>query len=571
MSGSDTRRQFDAFRKEVLIGLLSETGQAVDRPLKLALAKKLLKTPKLVSDGLDRSGLTLIAEELGGLRPASHLLALIDSLALLEECDGRWFLKDRLQLGDFKTVTLPSGFRGRPHPLAEAAWTMGEVRGVLLPKRDPSWTPRTVKQAISRGYKWLKWTLSPERQKADDEAASLPAFWQCFDGEDQPVGQLRAVTSAGDALGSVLDSALFGWSGTVLTGDDAPIINHASAGLLAFLHPPGADPADPLPAPGDWDHGGFHPHDDQPEAERPTVDATWDALLPLSGLYDSHDELTERFGGRLDIEKSRVGTAMLDAVAFLLRMQLPDGGWGIYRYPEGGGVYPYGFTTGQTLLALQVALLSDAFEDLDRATLRTETEEALREAWSFLESSRVETDGLRVWLPYYRKTDARVTPDEILATTMWTATGVLAIHRAIPDLQAATVPALNDFLAHADRHWRPDYGRALDTEFRVPRETGLNDTFCKWSNRFDLTLAIIALDLFNQSREKPETGLIFPDGLWPRLEETIDAVLDEQHHVHGHWHEPIEGMPLAAATAMAIQALQFYLSATRHILDVPYG
>lgn len=119
----------------------------------------------------------------------------------------------------------------------------------------------------------------------------------------------------------------------------------------------------------------------------------------------------------------------------------------------------------------------------------------------------------------------------------------------------------------ANIHWEPDYRRIAEFEFRVPLRERLHDNFGKWSNRYDVTLAIFLLDLFNEGRGGDGALPVeFGPGLWRRLERTIGEILREQHPEHGHWNEPVAGMPLAAATAMAMQVLQHYLIAARHLI-----
>jgi hypothetical protein len=51
--------------------------------------------------------------------------------------------------------------------------------------------------------------------------------------------------------------------------------------------------------------GGFLPYDDQPESAHATVDATWDALLALSSVYEQYDRI-ESSDASLTISRGEV-------------------------------------------------------------------------------------------------------------------------------------------------------------------------------------------------------------------------------------------------------------------------
>lgn len=568
MDRNQLRAQFDALRMPLLFSLVADAERIEDRALKLEMVKILLQSPKLKTVGLDRLGVLLLVEDKGSLRPHSHLWTLVESTCLLQaDADGRYRLRDRVELADFPNVSLPPGFRGKTHPLTGAGWTLDEIHAAFLPKRAVAWTVRTVKDALALGYDWLRWTLNSTHEwmtETEPAAAILPAFWECDGEEDTPVGRKKAVTSIGDTTGALSDSLLHPWCAGRLGAPDFRGFDDGLRQLLSFI----ANPTTHAP----WDRGGFLPLDDQPESKHPTCDATWDAVLALGSVYDFHDTLSERFGAPLTTSREEIGRALLNGASFLIRMRLPTGGWGVYRFENDIAPVPaYEFTTAQTILALRLALLPSALEDLDRAVERALCEQCLREAWDFLKQKTVTIDGLTIWAPYFSDDPGAHGAGDLLRATMWTATGALALRRGFSDLADTITPRLNDFLTFADRHWAPNYERIAEAEFRVPLDDRLHDSFAKWSNRFDVTMAIILLDLFNESRDATGKGLKFPDELWPRLEETIGAILEEQHPKHGHWNEPVAGLPLAAATAMAIQALQQYLIAARHLIQSPDG
>ncbi|MDG4550612.1 MAG: hypothetical protein P9F19_15270 [Candidatus Contendobacter sp.] len=550
----------EAWRGHLLFALLTDAENINDRLFKRQAIEKLLRAPELRDQGLSRDDILLRVEEFGGLRPRNRLWELLASIPLLEEREGRYCLRATLPLTAF-----PAAGRRLPKSLGAVAWTLAEIDGLFFPVVDTLWTVRNLGEAIYKGYGWLLWTADHARDPAN-QLEAMPAFWQCQGGEDAPLGFVRAITGIGDALGALADSHYFPHSIERAKNAPGPALDSLLRWLLACRAEPDAPPGWDEAA-RNWHRGGFWPFDDQPEAVYPTVDATWDAVLALGSVHDQYDRLATSYGP-FHCPRSAVGEALLDGIEFLLRTQLPAGGWGIYRYPGDQPPVPaHEFTTGQTLLALRLVLLSEVFEERERPELRAAVEAALRRAWAFLRERAVNFQGRQVWLPFFGDRVEDYASRDILRASVWTGAGLLALYRGLPDLRGAIAPRLADLLDLANIHWEPDYRRIAEFEFRVPLDERLHDNFGKWSNRYDVTLAIFLLDLFNEGRSG-DGGLPveFGPGLWRRLERTIGEILREQHPEHGHWNEPVAGMPLAAATAMAMQVLQHYLIAARHLI-----
>lgn len=596
-------------KAQVLFSLLTRSD-SLEATLFKARAVEILVSARALQpdgEGLNDEQIWLMVEESAGYFSRSQTWDLIKSMPLIEEIQaqpGYYRLRKEISLRQLQAgpqrpePEQPSIGRWRRRGRLSASissidvvWTLDEVRAAFFPVVWPAWTIRGARNAILRGYTWLLWTLHYGLNPAND-LSTMPAFWSCerLDGdraEDIPVGNQRAVTSVGDALGSLVDSHYAILTMAATAGDHRAALDYGIAQLLgdaleenltvgedeSTWRPNWGSQDDP---PSDcpvwdertreWNRGGFLPFDDQPEAIYPTVDGTWDAVLALSSLYDLYDQLTEAHGP-LGTTRSELGSALLGGVAFLVRMQLgPSGGWGVYRYRnDTPPVPPQEFTTGQTILALHLALQTTAFEDLGAAPLRAEAEAALLRAWEFLQRTSQSYEDLRAWAPFFDTAFDMHRPQDVVRATVWTGTGLLALYRAFDDLRPAITPWLYDVVTLVDRHWQLNYERSADTFFRVPLEYGLHDTYGKWSNRYDVTVAILMLDLCNQSREDSELELSFSPELWSRLERTLGFMIQEQHPEHGHWGEPVAGLPLAAATAMAIQALQLYLVAAVHL------
>jgi hypothetical protein len=580
MFGGASTAVLEKHKAALLFALLTGADTITEQLFKTHAVELLLGSGELREPGLSRESILLMVEDSAGLLPQQRIWELIRSMPLLEKRDGLYRARERIALADFQ----PGGEARLPKLARGVSWSLDELRNVFFPVVWPAWTVRDVRNAIQRGYGWFLWTLRSSLASGSGQEP-LPAFWSCERGEDLPVGHLRAITSIGDTLTSLANSARFVCSLAGLQGDHRPKLGYGLRQLLDYrleanlsLNPTevplpwgggGFNPVDWSQANREWNRGGLLPFDDQPEAEYPTVDATWDAVLALAALYEQYPALAGADGLR-EAPRKTIGAALLDGVAFLVRLQLPAGGWGIYRYPADQPEVPaYEFTTGQTILALSLVLATSLFEDREQPALRAATEAALRRAWAFLRRRAVPFDGLSIWAPYFDDTLDAHSPRSLLRATIWTGTGLLALYRAFKDLREELAPRLQELILLAERHWQIDYRRSVEVEFRVPLRQSLHDVFGKWSNRYDLTVVILLLDLYNECSRDPQLSLAFSDGLWGRIERTLGLLIEEQHPQHGHWHEPIDGLPLAAATAMAIQALQSYLIAADHLATRP--
>lgn len=549
---ADEARWSDA----LLVSLVSGGGTAVERVFRARAAELMLSSDELRSGGLVADAIMLLVGQVAGLLPRSKVWALLEATAMLECADDRYRLRDVVSIGDFDHS---DGTR-LPRSLAKLQWSRDDLVSVFLPSPpDVAWTVRNVRDAVHSGYRWILWTL-----RADEHGRPLhcvlPAFWNCDDDADTPLGTLPAVTSVGDSLAALCDGATRDVGLRDLPGDHGPAIRNAVLQLLAYaVEAAGPDGWDEPTR--SWNAGGFLPHDDQPEAVYATVDATWDAVNSLASVLARYDELDAVYGGLSEL-RSTVEQSVLAGVQFLLRMQLDDGGWGIYRYPGDEVAVPaFEFTTGQTVLALSLAVQSGVLESAT-SDVGTGVETSMRRSWSFLQRASTRIDELTVWAPYFRDDTHMISTADIVSSSCWTGSGLLALFRTFDDLRAEIAPFLRDIVALADRHWQPEYARWADASFRVPLADGLNDTFGKWSNRYDVTVVVTLLSIFSESCRHSVLGVSFSPDLWQRIEHTIGDILTEQHPVHGHWGEPVRGLPSASAAALALTALQLYLAAS---------
>ncbi|MBF8272628.1 MAG: hypothetical protein HW380_1733 [Magnetococcales bacterium] len=560
---------FHKHQGPLLFGLITQADTFPDTIFKGMVVELLLGSPKLRRpEGAVQEDILLLVEDVASLRSRERQWELILSLALLEPKDDTHYrLRSEIPLASFFPTE-----KHLPRYLKDKSWPVEIIWAVLFPPEiQPAWTLRTIRSAILKGYGWLAWTFQ-FAYDLSNRLEGLPAFWQCERTEDRPMGFVRAVTSMGDALGALADSHYFSITLKGVPGNHGPILDKAIDWLMAC----GADqnaPEEWNDTVRAWNQGGFWPYDDQPEAAFPTVDATWDALLALGSVYDQRQNLQETYGANITLWEEKVRQAVIGATRFLLRMQLPGGGWGVYRYPNDTPPLPASaFSTAQTMLALHLTLLSNVFDshgdDKEKlAEIGKNAENALRQAWDWILKSGSQCDGWTTWTPFFSDKVADVDGESQMRAGCWLGVGLLALHRRFADLRPNISPLLTDIVARIQKHWQVNHKKIAPVVFRVPMASGPREVAAQWANRLDVTVVQFLLDCFNRTKEEGGQDISFDASLWNRMEIVIGNLLQEQHPKHGHWNEPVEGKPLAAATMMAIQVLQNYLKAVPHLIS----
>lgn len=541
-----------------------------------------------------RDEILIPMEEFPYMLTQSDMLNLILSTGLFAEDGDRYRTREKVMLEQMQGESK----LWFPKSLKKIQITFNQIRD-LIKKRGTVQVSRSmplligdIKTAIFKGLKWLHWTLHFSQDPVQN-LQGLPAFWICQDVDgDMPMGFLQAGTSNGDTIGTMADSFFHHCRYPDIEFEDGIIKPEVIAetfdiGLEYIL-----DCQLILGRPGfkkyernELGHnlGGFLPHDDQPLAFHPTVDATWDALIALNTIHDVYRYL-EEMRATPKTKKETVLNAVVSGVDFLIRMQLDEGGWGIYKYPKENKapVFAHEFTTGLVILSLYLSILSGALDDEpDRLN---KTHDALFKSFLFLKDQIKSFKGINVYTPFFTMPVNECSNTDILKASVLTVTGLLTLYRWYDGFIIGTrleqkynpaggfretiIRFLAEFIRLAEKHWETDYRKFASVDFKVPLETRLNDTFNSWENRLDTTMAIMLLDLFNEScKPGSELDIKFSDSLWERIQENVLNILNEQHPNHGHWNEPVGGKPLAAAaTMMALQALHYYLTAMKNML-----
>ncbi len=552
------QKYFDKAKKEAGTAVLFAGNSLQDILFKIHFLKKIVSIRE-ATRSYTMEELILLTDNFPYALPESRIKELIESIPILDNHDGVYSIKFEIDLAEWFVLQggrIPKGMNLK--------LTWDEVENILGKKEKDvaSWSTFDVKTAIQRG---LEWCLHSVRVSEEFKIGGLPAFWECVDNDLRPVGIKQAGTCNSDTLGALSESLFGPVEINPAEEKDAPqLLNVLLQYNLNCLVTPDQNPYSGIPA--EWNPGGFQPLEDQPGSFHPTVDATANFVTAASISYFFFDELQKR-GVHFSIRKDELGKAILSSVDFLLRTKLDDGGWGIYRYPQGGfDVAPTAFSTSLTVISLGLAKMCGVIDHLERYELYGQINTALERTLDFILSRQTKYNGRSVWTMAFDTDTERFPQAEILGATLYCFRALFSMSRGMASLRNRIYPILREFVEYLEEIWKPDYDALFVYEFRIPLETRLNDTFNAWEIRLDVRLAALLLDFHNETFANPELGISLSPKMRRNIEITISRLLQEQHPVLGHWIDPINKRPFAVATLFALELLQAYLLAVKNMI-----
>lgn len=438
-----------------------------------------------------------------------------------------------------------------------------DLKNILSDKETGGWSIRQVKAALARGLDWI-FTIT-EIAGNEPDFSGLPAYWECGLEGDQPLGILQAGTCNADALCAVAESL---WSPVAMTDVDY----RDKIGLLDKLLTYNLDCQ--LPRAGkEWakmsatikkvNHGGSFAHEDQPGAFHPTVDSTSDLVLSLSIFYYFYDRIANETG-TFETPKDQIGQSIIDGLEFLLRMQLDNGGWGIYKYPE-AQVAAHQNPSYLTICAFGLAKMCGALDKAGRDDLYPAVNSAIGRYVDFIMDHRIEENGITLWAPGFAETFENF--NDALETSTKVYRSLFSIVKGMEAFRPEVYPRLEKFIGFIDKHWTPDYKKLARYPFRVPLENELSDTFNYWEIRQDILLSINLLDWYNGQFAFEGFRAKLSEKIWDQIEITVGNILKEQHPEHGHWNDPDNDRPFVVSTLYAMEVLTGYLIAVHNMTE----
>ncbi len=422
-----------------------------------------------------------------------------------------------------------------------------------------------------------RWGATIAMAALDAKLPGVPVFWtRQDDGRYEPFNSDPGTLNTSDTLRIVVERACLGAALPQLTGAEEDgclrlwelLLHlqkrsgpwHPAHGWLRRRRPAWDTGAFSVPA-WDDDFVGSYLDKYQTRGPCPSTDATGGALIALCAALASGlaNRLAPRGRGAL---KRCTVAAVRAGAGFLLRAQLPDGGWPLYRFE--GDRYPMpardvsswyavgGLAEaahGGLLMPNQGQLVKDAarrFLDLVRREVRCERDECS-------------------WMPNFVTPFAR-DPERLLATAITSLT-LDAAARVWPDLAPDVRPMLSGAVAFVERIWEPNPEQYARIEFRVPTWDGPKDTRFPWE--WPLDPLVVSMLLGAEA-----AGLVVNAGLQLRITRAVAGFLT--HETYGHWNDFLmakEGKQRAMVpnTVKYHRALLDYVARQRTLVDRFYG
>jgi len=534
-----------------------------------------------------RDDLIFWAEDLGFAFSDAEIVAHFESMGLLAPVDTDTYrLRDAIALGAL--LALPAG--------SDASCSVDQLRS-LLSRLDPAAArPAAARPLVERCVAAIRasrhWAGELTTQYLAGGMAAMPVFWHCYEDGHRAMAPIPSSLATIDTAFLLLEPVRYGFA--VLPDPPQP----ATAGVAPALRPqpeasaPAAVPAlrpqpeavvtrpqpssaamtpqcqatppqcqatPPLEAsllakirafqlanPG-WDAGAFFvaDDDDYPGAEKPTVETTANALSLLC-LYN-------RWCADTGAQAEQIPGAIEAAARFLVRVQLPTGGWGIYRYEDDRPPVPARAHPSMRAIEALSLVLSLAPAPGLAVAVRDSAARFVR----FARAEARQADAALFWTTDFG------TPDESASVA------AAYLHETALMLQALV--ALRPFLPVDDlaqaaqafiaSRWTPDPTAVARLAFRVPGAHALAPGFTEWEPPRDILIA---------------TANRLEDPLSSRITATIDVALAGQKH--GHWHDPLLDPPKAfpSNTRWFARAILAYLAYQRWYIasvcsEAPYA
>jgi hypothetical protein len=498
---------------------------------------------------LSREELTIIMDEFPSALLETEMFLLLESLGFFKAEGDGYTLLEQTQLRQIIKC----------HKKDDRSISIQELKSLLTDDSGgTAWTTRQVKNSLKRG---LEWSLEIIRIAKRENFQGLPAFWECTEKGDEPLGILQAGTCNVDNL--CLMSKSF-WSSVPFSAlkisDKSELLNILLGYTLNCQLPSShAEVADMSVEEKEWNRGGLMPYEDQPGSFHPTVESTADLVLSLSIFYHFYDDI-EADVSDLEYLKENIGQAILAGVGFLLRMELADGGWGIYKYLNDTITVPaHQNPSYLTICAFGLVKMCGVIGNLQRPELYAEINNAIKRYVDFLLKHKIEVEGVTLWAPYFAKEYESV--QDLLEASTKVYRSLFSITKGIEEYKAEVYPMLKGYIGFIEKNWTPDYNLLARYSFRSPHKDGLNDSFNHWEIRMDILLSINLLEW----RELSTFTSSFTSKLWENIEATVGAILLDQHNEHGHWDDPDNGRPFIVSTLYAMEVLNTYLTIVHQI------
>ena len=517
--------------------LLNGENQA-EIELQYALICRLIDNPMLNRD-LDEDEFALLVEDIAGDRPISvnHAWKLLLKTNCFRFENGGWYYNTEFDAGDGKI----------PQEQLIALFKDKEKPSPLQSQADEK------KAAILQG---IRWCIHMVQLAREDQMKGLPAFLRC--GEtDTLIGRTVAGTATSDALSLLCSGGDYLMecgieAGELTAGFDFLITQTLACQCME----------------DGWDMGGFYPLEDQPEAERPTVDATCLAVMALGDFYNSRNVLEKELGISIAVENEVIEDAVLSGLEFLFRMQHPDGSFGIYRYeqeyPDGKNLDPECDTgiaipnencTRMVISAMGISKGSGIFDARECFDMYPRCSTCISRAYAYFgEHSAVEGE-YALWAPYFGNQVRNYPVADVIVSTARVCRSFIPVWWQCEEERSQIRKYYADFLGFWMRERESVRGKIGRYSFKTPGREKYSVGTYQWLSYAEMIAAFTVFQGYNLFE------IAFRKEEWEFLERVVNDVLELQHP-HGHWNSPADsGKPFCAATLAGIELLREYRTA----------
>lgn len=514
--------------RQLLLHLIN-AGSATDRERQLALLEAAVSALQS-GESLDQDAFELLVEDTItkpaiSSRKAARLLA---DTGVFRFEDGTWRFCEGLTV------------RQRP-----VTW---ETLASLFQKQTkqtavtPSSGEDTAYRAIVRAIGWnIDMTLAALR---GGEIDGQPAFYSCDEDGDHLIGFAAAGTATSDSL-SMLCGGMDYLPDCGKTPED--IFCSVSFLLEKTLLCQCAEQG--------WDHGGFYPLEDQPDATHPTVDATCLAVMALCAFFQNREALEKFTENTFFVQDEQVMRAVLDGLDFLTRMQCEDGSFGIYAYEDGRRAAPNENCTRIALSTMGVCKGSGIFDRLERFELYPRCSGVIERAYRYLTSHMARTDGEPVWAPYFGERARDYPVEDVLVSSARVCRAWIPVWWQMEEERSKLLKYCESLVSLWEREFEQSKGVGL-YRFNTPTNKGFSDGEYFWASHPHMLTAFSVLQAYNLF------GLALTKQQWSLIERAVRETLAMQHPSHGHWDNPLaKKTPFCAVTLAAIELLQEYRKA----------
>lgn len=485
---------------------------------------------------IDEDEFALAVEAVAGSRPVSVKYA--EKLLLQTGCflldGGNWTIPSELELC------------GRPVTQENLIDFFREKKVV----REQGLQTDEKKTAIVQGIRWCIHMVNLAKK---EQMKGLPAFLRCG-GEDSLIGKKAAGTATSDALSLLCGGVTY----IRECGIDPKELSDSFDYLVAqILECQCRDHG--------WDHGGFYPLEDQPEAEHPTVDATCLAVMALCDFYSNRKAMEDDLQVRFAAEDRELEDAVLFGLDFLFRMQQPAGSYGIYRYeqeyPDGkvldtecstGTALPNENCTRMAMSAMGVGKGSGIFDARETYEYYVKCSACIDSAYTYIKTHSAVTEKQSLWAPYFGEHVENYPVADVIVSAARVCRSLIPVWWQHEEERGQIRKYYQDFLAFWKQEEKNVKGKIGKYSFQTPGVFQYSVGTYQWQSYPDMIAAFTVLQGYNMF------GLPLRKEEWALLEQAVSHALDMQHE-HGHWNSPSDKeKPFCAVTLAAIELLKEY-------------